>query len=102
VFSIAYSRSYTYNLRPRTLDLPSTDCIWFRTPHHFEYDTSDTILQVRYTKTVFTRTTTTSRPQEIIAMVKGKRKAKAEEGEEDKQNIKKARTVADFFHDKPE
>jgi hypothetical protein len=35
-------------------------------------------------------------------MVKGKRKAKAEEGEEDKQNVKKARTVADFFHDKPE
>jgi hypothetical protein len=35
-------------------------------------------------------------------MVKGKRKHKAEEDEEDKQNIKKARTVDDFFHDKPE
>jgi hypothetical protein len=36
-------------------------------------------------------------------MVKGKRKPKAEEGEEDdKKIIKKARTEADFFHDKPE
>jgi hypothetical protein len=35
-------------------------------------------------------------------MVKGKRKHKADEGEEEKKDIKKARTVDGFFHDKPE
>jgi F0F1-type ATP synthase beta subunit len=36
-------------------------------------------------------------------MVKGKRKHKAEEGEEDdKKTVKRARTIEDFFHGKPE
>jgi hypothetical protein len=35
-------------------------------------------------------------------MAGGKRKHKAEDGVEDKKDIKKARTVADFFHNKPE
>jgi hypothetical protein len=36
-------------------------------------------------------------------MVKGKRKHKADEGEEDdKKTIKRPRMIEDFFHDKPE
>jgi hypothetical protein len=36
-------------------------------------------------------------------MVKGKRKLKVEDGEEDdKKIIKRPRMVEDFFHDKPE
>jgi len=45
----------------------------------------------------------TTPPEQIQKMTKGKRKAKAEEGEGDeKKDSKKARLSYDFFHDKPE